>query len=102
MVDVGGSCGALIVVAPESLLGVEIEIRPVDHPWTGTHTAVRRRELRDSVTFAGLFGSLPEGEYELRVIGSGDGSPDGPGALSATVTAGAVGQVRWPLRPASA
>ena len=96
MVDVGGPCGALIVFAPESMLGAEIEIRPRDRDWVGTHTAIRRRDLRDAVAFAGVFGSILGGEYELRLLGA-DGRAVGDGAdLAVTVGAGGITQVRWP------
>jgi hypothetical protein len=96
MVDVGGAFGALVVFAPESMHGVEIEIRRVGQVWDGTHTAVRRRDLRDGIAFAGVFGSLPEGDYALRLRGS-DGQPVRDSAdLRLTVTGGAVTDARWP------
>ncbi len=96
MIDVGGSRGALIVFTSESMLGVEIELRQRGRAWAGTHTAVRRRDLRDAVAFAGVFGSIPEGQYELRVLGA-DGGPTGDGAeLEAVVVGGEITQIQWP------
>jgi len=96
MIDVGGSCGALIVFTSESMLGVEIEIRRRGQAWVGTHTAVRRRDLRDAVAFAGVFGSIVEGEYELRTPAA-DGGPTGDGAeLEVAVVGGKITQIQWP------
>ncbi len=64
-----GHRGAAVVFTPASLVGAEIEIRPADRPWDGTHTAVRRRDLRDTVAYAGVFGSLEAGAYQLRMRG---------------------------------
>jgi hypothetical protein len=67
MVEVGATHGALVVVVPAWMCGNEIEIRRVGTPWEGVHTAIRRRDLRTSVQFAGVFGSLAAGRYQLRV-----------------------------------
>ena len=99
MVDVGGSFGALVVFAPEPMHGAEIEIRRTDGVWNGTHTAVRRRDLRDGLAYAGVFGSLPEGEYELRVVGSGSDSMGDMADLRLTVYGGAVTNGHWPTHP---
>jgi hypothetical protein len=67
VLDLGGDIGALVVYAPEALLGEEIEIRPHGGRWAGLHTAVRARHLGDAVLYAGVFGSLRAGLYDLRV-----------------------------------
>jgi hypothetical protein len=67
MLDIGEDRGALVVYTSEDLLGEEIEIRPHDGVWTGLHTAVRARHMGELVRYAGVFGSLPAGLYDLRV-----------------------------------
>jgi hypothetical protein len=97
VLDIGGDRGAAVLFTPEALEGVEIEIRPVGQPWDGTHTAVRRRDVRSSTRYAGVFGSLPGGRYELRV--RGETAP----VVTMSVTGGTVAQVIWPdpaARPA--
>ncbi len=95
VLDVGGTNGALIIFTTERMNGKEIEIRPVGHPWDGTHTAIRPRDLRDSVAFAGVFGSLPHGGYQARVKSSqgGVGSAD---TVDLTVNGGEITEVSWP------
>lgn len=95
VLDVGGTRGAAVIFTTTALAGVEIEIRPVDGPWDGTHTAVRRRDLRDGVAYAGVFGSLPEGSYHLRVRQEG-GGPSGDPAVELRVAGGEVVQLEWP------
>jgi hypothetical protein len=92
VLDIGGERGALVLYLPEALLDDEVEIRPVGHEWDGTHTGVRRRDVRDGSCFAGVFGSLVAGEYELRVNGSGS-----PPVLQVTVVGGTVTEDRWPV-----
>ena len=92
VMDIGGSVGGAVVFAPASMLGSEIEIRPVGAPWRGAHTAVRERQLPDAVRYAGLFGSLGAGPYELRVKGGPDDRP----ALRLVVEGGRVVQADWP------
>jgi hypothetical protein len=95
MVDVGETHGALVVYVPAWLTGQEIEIRSAGTPWSGVHTAVRRRELRNAGSFAGVFGSLPGGRYQLRVA---VGRPEGLIAdqiTETTVTPGRITEVHW-------
>jgi hypothetical protein len=99
MLDVGGTNGALVMFTPAQLDGAEIEIRRTGQPWDGTHTAVRRRDLPDHTAFAGVFGTLPAGEYELRVLGSGRGPAAGAATTRLVVRGGEVTQAHWPASP---
>jgi hypothetical protein len=65
VVDIGGAIGALVVNAPPALDGAEIEICPAGAT-ARTHTIVRAREVPGAgVVYAGVFPSLPEGDYRL-------------------------------------
>jgi hypothetical protein len=76
MLDIGPGRGALVVYAPQSLLGEEIEIRPHGEDWAGAHTAVRARHVGDRVLHAGVFGSLAAGRYDIRLrTSSAEGGP---------------------------
>ena len=96
VLDVGGNRGALILFTTEVLEGEEIEIRPVGGQWDGIHTAVRRRDLRDAVAFAGVFGSLPAGEYQGRIKGPTADQPDPRTTVEVTVAGGEVTERFWP------
>jgi hypothetical protein len=96
VLDIGGTRGAAIVVTPGSLAEFEIEIRPAGGRWDGTHTGIRRRDLRDSVAYAGVFGSLEAGAYQLRLRGVTAGGPGAGTVLEVTVTGGEIAQVEWP------
>jgi hypothetical protein len=85
MADVGGDVGAAVVYTPAALLGRELEIRLVGRPWDGTHTAVRERALGASRVWAGFFGALPAGRYEVRLRGDVSRSID-LSVVGATVT----------------
>jgi hypothetical protein len=74
VLDIGPHAGALVVCTGEQLSGAEIEIRPGDGPWQGVHTAVRERHVGGRVLYAGVFGSLPGGTYDVRRRGGGPGS----------------------------
>jgi hypothetical protein len=89
LADIGGTVGAAVLYVPESLAGLEIEIRPTGGEWDGTHTAVRERHLRASVIWAAFFGSLPAGRYELRV------RADGRRVRELEVCGGHVAEVSW-------
>jgi hypothetical protein len=94
VLDIGGDRGALVVYAPETLAGLEIEIRRPDEPWDGTHTAVRRRDLSGGTCFAGVFGSLRAGAYQARLRDVAGGP-----VVGLSVTGGQVAQVQWPSGP---
>jgi hypothetical protein len=96
VLDLGGTRGALILFTTEALEGEEIEIRPVGGQWDGTHTAVRRRDLRDAVAFAGVFGSLPAGEYQVRIKGPVADQPGPRTTVEVTVAGGEVTERLWP------
>jgi hypothetical protein len=86
VLDVGGNVGAAIVYAPAGLEGVEVEIRAEHEPWTGTHKEVRPRHVAGGVLYAAVFDALPEGRYDLRIMGG-----DHPGApVTVTVAGGRV------------
>ena len=89
VLDIGAHAGALVLYANEELAGAEIEIRPGWGAWLGTHTAIRERHVGDGVVYAGVFGSLAEDTYDLRLKGGGPGSP----RVTVDVVAGAVTEV---------
>jgi hypothetical protein len=92
VLDIGPHAGALVLYTNEDLAGTEIEIRPEGEPWLGAHTAVRERHVGGRVLYAGIFGSLAPGSYELRLKGGGPGSFD----LTTVVAAGSVTEARVP------
>jgi hypothetical protein len=65
MVDVGPGTGALVIYTRDELRGSEIEISPKGPDAPRTHTDVLRRRVADGYLCAAVFGSLPEGEYNL-------------------------------------
>ena len=120
VLDIGGDVGALVIVAPASMDGVEIEARPVGHvPEHGhghdhdhdhdhdhghghdhqhgpghsrlEHVAVLARPLPDGErVYSAVFAGLTAGTYELYE------RPAGPVRLTVAVTGGAVADAVWP------
>lgn len=95
LLDIGGDVGALVVRAPTSLAGQEIEIRPVGRPAPDhlPHVAVVGRPTGNGVAHSAVFGELTEGTYELYL------RPAGPVALWVTIIGGEVCEAVWPERP---
>jgi hypothetical protein len=93
VLDIGGDVGALVVTAPASLVGEEIEIRPVglQAPTQPAHVAVVRRPTPNGVSYGAVFAELTQGPYELYR------RPDGPVALRVNIIGGQVCQADWPL-----
>jgi hypothetical protein len=90
LTDIGGDVGAAVLYVPESLAGLEIEIRPTGSTWDGTHTAVRERHVgADTVIWAAFFGSLRAGGYDVRIRG------DDRRELELEVDGGRVTEARW-------
>jgi hypothetical protein len=96
VLDIGGDRGAAVIVTPAELSGEEIEIRPVGGPWDGTHTAIRPRDLRDTVAHAGVFGSLPAGRYQLRIRRGDPVQAGSEQVVDLVVIGGEVVQLEWP------
>jgi len=98
MLDIGGDVGALVVEMPVTLVGVEIEIRPVgsgtadnhgDHPHH-PHVAVVARRAGEVLVPSLVFPELTEGVYELYE------RPAGQVRLVAAVQGGGVSHSSWP------
>ena len=80
--------GALLVHAPATMAGTEIEAsRPSGRP---RHVAIIARRTAERVAHTAVFPALPEGHYQLHC------RPDGPVRLHATVVGGRVTEARWP------
>jgi hypothetical protein len=92
-IDVGEGVGAAVIYTEHDLDGAELEIRPAAEQWRGLHTAVRERRQAGAVQFAAVFGSLAEGDWELRVRGSTNQQP----ALAVQVIGGSVVEATWPV-----
>jgi hypothetical protein len=92
VIDIGEGVGAAVIFTNSDLDGAELEIRPASEEWRGVHTAVRERRPGGVVRYAAVFGSLDEGNWELRVRGSTDEQP----VLDISVLGGSVVEVRWP------
>ena len=90
--DIGGRVGAATIYTPAALSGAEIEIRRAGAAWNGQHTAVRPRRFPDGAVDAAFFGSLAEGDYELRLKGSADKRA----VLNVRVVGGRVVSADWP------
>jgi hypothetical protein len=109
MLDIGGDIGALVVEMPTSLVGLEVEIRPLGpdqvraHTHDGhthvhahahthlAHVAVVARPVGDGRLPSLVFGELEAGHYELFEKGRGDAV-----ALRVGVVGGAVTTAYWP------
>jgi hypothetical protein len=106
LLDIGGDVGALVVAMPPSLVGLEVEIRPLDgshhhghehgHDHDGhlhlAHVAVVERPVGEGRLPSLVFGELEEGRYDLFE----KGRPDDV-ALSVDVTGGLVTTATWPM-----
>jgi hypothetical protein len=82
----------MVIRTPPSLDGREIELRPEGTEWRGVHTAVRPRLIPSDTQFAAVFGSLPEGRYDLRLRGDECDDP----MLSLEVASASVTNALWP------
>jgi hypothetical protein len=94
VLDIGGDVGALVVAMPETMAGVEIEIRPVGASRRAvahrSHVGVVGRPVRGRTIWSAVFPVLHAGQYELyeRVAGRPQ--------LIVDISGGAVTQVSWP------
>lgn len=65
LLDIGGDVGALIIIAPAHLAGVEIHVSPVTDPARRTHADVRERRLGRASCHAAVYPALVAGEYTI-------------------------------------
>ena len=88
VLELGADIGAAVIYAAAALDGVEIEIKPRQGSWDGTHTAVRRRPSGPGSRpqFAALFYGLKAGTYDLRLRRE---------ARSIQVSGGRVTEATW-------
>jgi hypothetical protein len=92
ILDIGGSVGAAVVVAPPQMDALEIEIRPAGATWDSTHVAVRKRQQRGQPElYAAVFPALTSGAYDIRVR---FGGPDAT-VHRLEVTGGHVTTLHW-------
>jgi hypothetical protein len=98
LLDIGGDVGALVVVAPESMLGREVEIAPEGEAFDPTdrhchrpHVAVVRRPVAAGAVASLVFPALVRGRYALAEKGTTDVR------LLVAVRGGEVTSARWPV-----
>jgi hypothetical protein len=95
VIDIGGNAGALIVYAPEELVGTEIEIaRAGDSPGLPIHNVVHARQVGDDVVCAAVFPVLEAGRY----VPYGAQTPRDARAFN--VLGGRVTELDWPCHSA--
>jgi hypothetical protein len=93
MVDVDDETGALVLLAPASLTGAEIEVSPIAADGTHghrRHVAVLPRRAGTDLVHAAVYPSLAAGRWQLW-------SPEGVPVLAVDVPAGRVVEARWPV-----
>jgi hypothetical protein len=67
VLDIGDDIGAAVVTTSAVLAGREMEIRRLDEPWQGHHVTVLERRVVNGTVWAAVFGSLTQGEWQVRV-----------------------------------
>jgi len=65
VLNIGPGIGALVVYAREEFRGREIELSLKGYDVLKTHTAILERKVNGRVMFAGVFPSLPAGDYKV-------------------------------------
>ncbi len=88
VLDIGREIGALVIYTGEELRGKEIEVSLKGSDAKRTHTAVHERRFNGRTIFAGVFPTLPAGEYK---IWWHEPQP----AHEVTITGGHVAEVDW-------
>ena len=88
VLDIGGDFGALILLAPESMLLDEIEISPVGRDDARTHVAIRERRGPRGRQWAAIYPRLAAGHY---TVWNQRGEP----ADRVSIDGGFVAQLDW-------
>ncbi len=87
ILDIGGHVGALVLYAPESLLGHEVELAPEVEPTRRVHTVVREWRIGSRRRFPAVFASLGAGRYRICAGGT---------AAFVRIAGGTVTEADWP------
>jgi hypothetical protein len=90
VLDIGTGAGAVVILTPVDMNGLEIEYRAIGDPWEEKHMAVRERLGPSTIHYAAIFGPLAPGVYEFRLRGK-----DQVQQL-VTVAEGSVQSASWP------
>ena len=89
VLDIGDGVGALVVHAPATMCGIEIEIARRGETNAFTHTEVRERRLPAESVYAGVFPALAAGDYTLLDV-------DAHRSQDLTIRSGQVTEVSLP------
>jgi hypothetical protein len=89
VLDIGHDVGALVLYAPEALLGHEVEVESDGELATRVHTIVRERQIDGRRLFPAVFPALRAGRYRICPQGWGVGG-------MVTINGGVVAEVDWP------
>jgi hypothetical protein len=87
VLDIGEDLGAMVLFAPEALLGHEVEVEPDDELRARTHAVVRARRVGERQVFSAVFPALRAGRYRICAHGV---------AAMVTIAGGEVTQADWP------
>jgi hypothetical protein len=96
LLDIGGDVGALVVVAPDTMVGCEVEIAPEGESFQHVHrphVAVVRRPVAGGAVASLVFPEVASGRYALAEKGTDDVR------LLVEVHGGEVTSARWPEWP---
>ncbi|HET9921799.1 MAG TPA: hypothetical protein VFQ30_18300 [Ktedonobacteraceae bacterium] len=88
VLDIGQDIGALVLYTGAEFCGKEIEISPWGNDAHRTHTAIWERRFNGRSVFAGIFPSLPAGNYILW-------KSETEAANSVTIAGGQIAEVDW-------
>ncbi len=88
VLDIGGSIGALIVYADETLIDIPVEVSPADSDADKFHQHILERPTPEDTSYAAVFDKITEGKYTLWLHGE-------PRARDFQITGGAVAEVDW-------
>jgi hypothetical protein len=87
VLDIGQDLGALVLFAPEAVLGREVEVESDDEPRTRTHAVVRARHIGGRQVFSAVYPALRAGRYRICTHGV---------AAMVTIAGGTVTEADWP------
>ena len=87
VLDIGEDLGAMVLFAPEALLGREVEVESDDELRARTHTVVRAQQIGGRQVFSAVYPALRAGRYRICAPGV---------AAMVTIVGGEVTEADWP------